>query len=190
MDERRKEVLIKALSSPQPEVRQSAAEALENMEIRERLDELARVLTDENSTLQERLNSLYTLSRLRGEKVLRVICSALSDRSEDVRATALRVLGEIGDRRVLTDIVNMLKDESPVVRRVALDALGAFREPKLIAPLMYALKSKDQGVVERAIELIARIGDSKAEKAMLYFALKGSPTLKALALKALGTMED
>lgn len=186
--EKRKEILLKALQSDDEAIRKASAEAMENLEIRERLPELEKIITGE-APRQDKLRALYSLSRLRGESVMRLAAKALSDSDEDVRATAVRVLAEIGDRRILPELVEMLKDTSDVVKRVTLDALSGFREPKLIGPLLYALKSQDTGVIERAIRLIARLGDKKAEQAMLYFSVKGSPQVKELAIRALGMME-
>ncbi len=186
--DRRREILLKALQSEDDIIKRASAEAIENLEIRERLPELERIITG-NGTRLEKLRALYSLSRLRGEKAMRLAVKALSDEDEDVRATAIRVLAEIGDRRILPELVEMLRDESDVVKRVTLDALFNFREPKLIAPLLYTLKSKDPGVIERAIRLIARIGDKKAEQAMIYFSMKGTTVIRELAIKALGMME-
>ncbi len=187
--ERRREILLRALQSDNDAVRQASAEAMENLEIRERLPELERIITCEGTRI-EKLRALYSLSRLRGQRVMSLAAKALSDDDEDVRATAVRVLGEIGDRRILPELVEMLKDRSDVVKRVTLDALANFREPKLVAPLLYALKSDDPGVIERAIKLIARLGDSKAEQAILYFSVKGTTPARELAIRALGMMEE
>ncbi len=187
--ERRKEILLRALQSGDDGVKQASAEAIENLEMRERLPELERIITGGGGRI-EKLRALYSLSRLRGERVMSLTAKALSDDDEDVRATAIRVLGEIGDRRILPELVEMLKDRSDVIKRVTLDALANFREPKLVAPLLYALKSDDPGVVERAIKLIAQLGDSRAEQAILYFSVKGTGPARELAIRALGVMED
>jgi hypothetical protein len=54
---------------------------------------------------------------------------------------------------------------------------------------MQMLKSKDQGVVERAIEVVGRSGDKRAEQAMLYFSVKGNINMRYRAIRALGVME-
>jgi len=43
--------------------------------------------------------------------------------------------------------------------------------------------------VERAIDALGKIGDKKAEDALIYFAVKGSGKIKANAIKALGELD-
>ena len=86
-------------------------------------------------------------------------------------------------------VVESLKDESPVVVRVAIEALANLWDQRLLGPLMQMLRSKDHGVVERALDVIGRSGDKRAENAMIYFAVKGNRTMRMLAIKALGVME-
>lgn len=184
----RKQVLIKALQDNDDRVRSGAAEALERLDLRERLEAIEGFLVKGQKI--EKLRAIYALSNLRGTHVVDLLVSTLSDEIEDVRAAAYRVLGKIGDQRVLHSIVEGLKDESPIVERVVVDALTNFRDPQLIVPMMHMLKSKDAGVVERAIEFVGNTGDHRAEEAMAYFAVKGNNCMRHNALKALGVMEQ
>jgi HEAT repeat protein len=185
--DKRKEVFIGALRDSDPQVRNIAAAALEKFEIRARLDFLSRKL-DSGDTL-ERIRVVYALASLKGQGIMELLLKASRDASEDVRAASVRVLGSTGEQAAQARIVEALNDRSAVVARVAVESLGYFRDPKLLAPLMQMLKSQDEGVVERAIELIGKIGDRRAEEAMLYFAVKGNPKMRGLALKALGEMD-
>jgi len=69
------------------------------------------------------------------------------------------------------------------------EALSGFKDQRLLGPLVQALKHQDSGVVERALEAVARFGDKRAEEALVYFASKGNPKMKSIALKGLGVMD-
>ena len=184
---KRKEILIAALKDADADVRKAAAEALEKLEARERLDALAKKI--ESGQMIEKVKVIYALSDLRGPRVAAVLSAALKDPSEDVRAAAARALGTMGDTSVLQALVDALKDASPIVVRAVVEALSGFKDQRLLGPLVQALKHQDSGVVERALEAVARFGDKRAEEALVYFASKGNPKMKSIALKGLGVMD-
>lgn len=185
--DKRKEIVLGAAQDKDEEVRKAASEALEKLQVRERLDFLEDKLS--SGEMLERVRAVYALAELRGEKVVSLISKVVKDQAEDVRAAAARALGLVGDSRALPALVELLKDSSPVVVRSALDSISRYNEPKALGPLMQALKNADAGVVEKAIEAVGRIGDKRAEEAMVYFAVKGNNRMRANALRALGLME-
>jgi len=183
----RRDILLGAMKDADSQVRKAAAEALEKLQARERLDALERKI--EMGEMLEKIRIIYALSDLRGPKVAGVLARALKDPVEDVRAAAVRALSGLGDPAVLPQMVESLKDQSPIVARAAVEALSAFKDPRLLGPFMQMLKHKDHGVVERALEAVAAIGDKRAEEAFVYFASKGNPAMKVIALKGLGSMD-
>ncbi len=185
--DKRKEELVRFLRDEDEQIRTMAAEALERLEIRTKMDSFAELIASGGKV--EKLRAVYALGNLRGLKVTTVLLPAVKDSIEDVRAAAVRVLGKFSDSRVLPNLVESLKDESHIVARVAIEALSNYREPQLLGPIMQMLKSKDPGVVERAIDAVSRSGDKRAEQAMLYFAVKGNTNMRYRAIKALGVME-
>ena len=185
--DKRKEILLGAVQDKDEDVRKSAAEALAQLQIRDRLDFLEEKVG--SGEMLEKVRALYALSELKGEKVVALLSIGVKDAAEDVRAAAARGLGLVGDTRALPHLVDLLKDPSPIVVRSALDAIAIYNEPRVLGPLIQALKNADAGVVEKAIEAVGRLGDKRAEEAMIYFAVKGNKHMKALALKALGLME-
>lgn len=184
---KRKEMMIAALKDADPEVRKAAAEALEKLEARERLDAFAKKV--ESGQMLEKVKVIYAISDLRGPGVAAILSAALKDASEDVRAAAARALGAMGDASVLQALVDALKDGSPIVVRSVVDALSGFKDSRLLGPLVQALKHQDSGVVERALDAVANFGDKRAEEALSYFASKGNPKMKCIALRGLGIMD-
>lgn len=186
MDKRR-QTLLNALKDGDDDLRALASEAIEKLETRERLDAMAAKLSD--GEMLEKIRVIYALEDLKGPRVFDLMMNAAKDPSEDVRAAAVRVLGKRGDSNALRVLVEALGDSSPMVARTAVEGVGNYHDPRLLRPLMQMLKHKDTGVVERALEVIACIGDKRAEEAMVYFAAKGNKKMKATALRALGEMD-
>src|SRR3972149_8149353 len=140
---KRKEILIAALKDADADVRKAAAEALEKLEARERLDALAKKI--ESGQMIEKVKVIYALSDLRGPRVAAILSAALKDPSEDVRAAAARALGAMGDATVLQSLVEALKDASPIVVRAVVEAFSNFRDPRLLGPLVQTLQHQDSG---------------------------------------------
>lgn len=184
--EKRKQLLVRLLQDRNNAVRKAAADALEKIHVRERLDILEKKA--EAGEMLDKIRTLYALAELKGERIFEIIGKALKDPSEDVRAAAVRALGSM-DSRALTKLVDALGDESPIVVRCAVDAIARFNDPRTLGPLMKALKNSDSGVVEKAIEAVGRIGDKRCEDAMCYFAEKGNDNMRSLAIKAIGDMD-
>jgi hypothetical protein len=185
--DKRKEVLVNSLQDKDENIRSIAAEALERLEVRDKLDFFTKLLASGGKL--DKLRATYALGNLRGPQVTALLVKVLKDPIEDVRAAAVRVLGKFSDNRVLVHLAESLNDQSPIVVREAIEALSCYRDPQLVGPLMQKLKSKDPGVVERAIDAVSRSGDKRVEQAMLYFSVKGNTNMRYRAIKALGVME-
>ncbi len=185
--DKRKEVLIRALQDKDERIRNLAAEALEKLEIRDRLDFL--INKAETGEMLDKIRALYALSEIKGPRIIECLGKAAKDASEDVRAAAARALGSTGDVNALRHLVGMLKDQRPIVVRAAVEALSNFKDPRILGHLMQALRSPDQGVVEKAIEAVCQYGDKRSEEAMLFFAVKGNSKMRSLAIKALAVMD-
>lgn len=183
----RKQLLIAALQDTDEQVRKLAADALEKIETRDRLYVLEKKI--DRGEMIDKIRAVYALGDLKGAAIIEILKKAAKDPSEDVRSAAVRVMGSTGDIGVLASLVESLKDQSVMVARTAVEAIAKFKDPRLLGPLMLALKHEDTGVVERALDAVGGIGDKRAEEAMLYFAVKGNPRMRGLALKALGTMD-
>ena len=186
--EKRKQLLVRALQDADENIRTLAAESLERLDIRGRVDFFSKIL--DTGDKMAKLRAVYALSNLRGPQIVSILLKAAKDEIEDVRAAAIRVIGNIADKEVLPDLIERLNDPSAIVGRVVIDAISTYREPQTIAPLMQLLKtSKDPGVLERALDAIGRTGDKRAEDAMSYFAVKGNFNMRCISLRSLGYME-
>ncbi|MCE9637907.1 MAG: HEAT repeat domain-containing protein [Planctomycetes bacterium] len=94
---------------------------------------------------------------------------ALRSASEDLRVLAAKELGRLGNRRALAPLVRRaLVDPSSVVREAALDAAKTIGDANLVAPFVKALESDSSDVRQNAARGIARIGDMRGVKFLIW----------------------
>ena len=117
---KRREILLGALKDADSQVKKAAAEALESLQARERVDALEKKI--ETGEMLEKIRVIYALSDLRGPRVAEALAKSLKDPVEDVRAAGVRALGSLGDPSTLPQMVESLKDTSPIVARAAVEA--------------------------------------------------------------------
>lgn len=185
--DKRQDTLIKALRETDEDISKAAAEALEKLRLREKLDFLTKKI--DSGDMLEKIKAVYAVADIKGDKVLELLLRAAKDPSEDVRAAVARVLGTCADQRAMPVLLEMLKDASPMVLRSAVESCVKYNDVRFLGQFMQLLKNQDSGVVERTLEAVARLGDKRAEEAMLYFAVKGNKNMRLIALKALGEMD-
>src|SRR3989338_9217361 len=104
--DKRKEVLVRSLKDTDEAIRKLAAEALEKVETRDRMETIEKFINQGEK--MEKLRAVYALGRLKGQKVIQLLLKAVKDPIEDVRAAAIRVLGKMGDARLISPLVECL----------------------------------------------------------------------------------
>ena len=94
---------------------------------------------------------------------------ALRAKSEPVRLLAAKELGRLADRRALKPLVRRaLLDPSEDVRNASIDAAKAIGDANLIAPMVKALASESSDVRKNAASGIARVGDVRGIKVLIW----------------------
>lgn len=94
---------------------------------------------------------------------------ALRSENEDLRVLAAKELGRLGSRRALSPLVRRaLVDPSSVVREAAVDAAKVIGDANLVAPFVKALESDSSEVRQNAARGIARIGDMRGVKFLIW----------------------
>ena len=94
---------------------------------------------------------------------------ALRAKSDDVRLLAAKELGRLGSRRALPPLVRRaLVDPSKDVREASVDAAKAIGDANLVAPFVKALQSESAEVRQNAALGIARIGDMRGVKFLVW----------------------
>ena len=79
---KRREILLGALKDADSQVKKAAAEALESLQARERVDALEKKI--ETGEMLEKIRVIYALSDLRGPRVAEALAKSLKDPVEDV----------------------------------------------------------------------------------------------------------
>ena len=182
----RRRALLELLRDDHPEVRGRAAEALDRLDVLERLPEAVRSLGGLDREGWVRL--LRSLVEVRDETGLRIALRALEHREAGVRVAALEVIEAFADWRATPRVMERLGDPDPVVRARAAAALGALGDRRASDPLVRLLDDGSPEVVTEAARALGRLGHVPAEPDLLRAAGLGDPEVRAAAAEALGRL--
>ena len=106
----------------------------------------------QNSLLQQHAAEL--LGRLRDNRAVEALLTALDDPISYVRAISAKALGLIGDSRAADSLVRLLSENKAAVRAAAAEALGSINAEEVIAPLINALGNTHVSVREAAAQAL------------------------------------
>lgn len=145
-----------------------------------------------------RLNSVWSLSRMKSEKAIPVIQSALTSEYEDVRQAAAQSLGLLKDSSSINLLLGLLNDSSPSVQREAATSIGQIvlsgnvsesEYAKIIHELLVPLQT---GKVDRFGEhaRIFSVINLADREGTLSFLEHTNPQVRRAALIALDQMEN
>lgn len=187
---------ITRLKSPNPELRQYAADALGKFKDRRATEPLIAALPDADPHV--RMMAAIALAQLKDPRAVEPIIELLKDSNDDARDAAELALEQIGDPRAVEPLINLwrsgarlrvdlavfgppaidpllsaLKDKDPAVRRGAADALISFPQPKVLSALEAALKDPDPGVRQEVLLGLSAHADAHRE-ALVRVALNDS----------------
>ena len=127
-----------------------------------------------------------SLDTVEPEHKLEPMAFALRSRSEAVRALAAEELGKLDNRRALRPLIHRsVFDPSEEVRHASIDAAKAIGDANLIAPLVGALGSEDGEVRMNAARALARVGDPRGVRYLVYrFEARGGGAPRAYSMFA------
>jgi HEAT repeat protein len=154
-----------ALSSPDPETRMTAVEAVADVGSDLGMDAIQFALADEEREIQ--LSAVRALGRLRnkegrpagGDRLLE-----LSRESSDPElvATAARALGATGDSRARASLRPLAHSTSPLIAVAAVETLGRLDDPKRIETLLEVTGHPHAEVVKAVLLALERVNDPRA----------------------------
>ena len=126
------------------------------------MDEIEKLIsTAHGDDLNERLQAVANLGRIRQPRALEALIGLLQDGNNEVSAAAARALGEIGDARAVGPLCSILSDYFN--GRAAADALGMLGAPA-VEQVITVLEEKPD-LYRRpqiAAEVLSQIGDDRA----------------------------
>lgn len=164
-DERTVEALIESLKyeSWQDEftvliaVRENSAEALGIIGDKIAVPALIEALLVDSDE-EVRWKAAAALGRLKDDRGVDALITALNDVSWAVRRNATIALGDIGNEKGYEPLLNSLTDPDWHVRKYAAIALGKIGDERAIKPLVNTLKDTDGDVRRKSIIALGKIG--------------------------------
>jgi len=121
------------------------------------------------SNRRARKFALEALGTVEDAYKLEPFAYALRSKSADVRLLAAQELGRLKDRRALRPLLHRaIYDPVEEVRFAAIDAAKLAGDENLLAPLVRALTSANHQVVANSAGAIARVGDVRGVKYLVY----------------------
>jgi HEAT repeat protein len=166
--------LARHLTSPEPETRWSAAQALAGHTAEPGVvDALVKAAADEDATV--RSVALYTLADSADPKATQALLRAMADPETDVRSSAARAACEHKAEALVEPLIGLLDDSMLAVEACA--ALGALKSDRAVPKLKELQTSDEPGLAAAAIDALHEIGVlseveaalSKLEVAQLSF---------------------
>ncbi|MDI7274909.1 MAG: HEAT repeat domain-containing protein, partial [Anaerolineae bacterium] len=177
--------LVKALKSPNWEVRRNAATALGEIGDRQAVEALIASLQDpEGAVRHHAVVALGKLGDRRALPALRTMLFAvrLANKLDSSVETIIEALGSIGDRSVVQDLVPCLDDGYDRNVRATLKALGSIAAPSAIPPLLRYARTAPGSMRGPLADAFARIGAPAVEPLVASLAEKeGGWAASALA---------
>lgn len=164
-DIRALEPLASALGDKKSKVQKSASEAL--TEIIKKLKDTGNIESlialSEHSERGVRLIAFETMGKIKNERAIQHLISALGENDIEIRETAVEALKKSGNSAV-EHLIAALSDKDPAVRTTSAMILGELKNESAVEPLTAALTDQDQSRIMRyeAAKALGKIGDQSA----------------------------
>jgi HEAT repeat protein len=156
--------LAGAMSSPDPETRLTAVEAVGEVGSELGMDAIEYALADEEREIQ--LRSVRALGRLRtadgrpagGDRLVELIHK---QNDSELAAAAVRALGDANDPRAQESLRPLALASSPVIAVAAVETLGKLDDPRRVDTLLQALDHPHTEVVKAALLALEGVHDPR-----------------------------
>jgi HEAT repeat protein len=179
-------VLLKALESPNGEIRAMAATTLTRLRDPRAIPALVQALASETRVDEDsvdealitafgeqaipelrkavaepkrRMRALGVLARLHDSWAFTRLCDDLHNPQR--RESAILALGTLGDRRAVPALIALMSDPDPWIYDFAVEALGALKDPRALPVLLDTLKADSESLRATACRALGQIGDPR-----------------------------
>ncbi len=150
------------------------------------IDDLLAQLEARNTW--RRAEAAESLGRLRIERAVPALITALDDPDEDVRTVAARGLAAVGDPRAITPLARALADPSRWTLSLVAENLMAMG-PDVVPPLLDMLSHDEHNVRVSVVRILGEIRDPAATPPLVGILLsEDNLNLRAQAAAALGRL--
>jgi putative membrane-bound dehydrogenase-like protein len=158
--------LVSLLADPRPFVRKHAKQLLTKPDFFP-VDDLQQAIASSNNT-QQRIEAVWTLTRIESFKARAAVRTALQDENETVRQAALHSISIHRDREAKNSLIVMLNSGSAHNSRAAAEALGRIGITETIPNLLAATAHANGRTLEHSlIYAVLEIGDADSVRKAL-----------------------
>ncbi|HEV8254708.1 MAG TPA: HEAT repeat domain-containing protein [Vicinamibacteria bacterium] len=133
-----------------------------------------------------RAEAALALGLVREPSAAEALVAALEDEHEEVRAAAVDALGLLGDPRAIPALVLRLSDESRHQRVRIVESLREFGQRA--TPALLAHARSNPAAVREVADLVGLLAGAEAGEDLLQWSAHEDPSVRAAALRALGTI--
>lgn len=180
--------LVRLLSDPHKNVRQTALEGLANLDLPMDVGPLCLLLRDADLTVQSK--AIETLIRINDPAAVHHLLDILQDDSEYVRRAAVEVLNAVGNTSAIKDLLGALRDKDWWVRVRASDALGNIGGPKVVEAILPLIRDEDEFIRRCAVEVLNTTKDERAFEYLLEALHDRDWWVRERAVDALANLGD
>ncbi|MGZ4885891.1 MAG: HEAT repeat domain-containing protein [Halobacteriota archaeon] len=135
--------------------------------------------------------SVPNVDKMRDQKDIEGLISALKDDDSTVRYQAVKALEELRDLRAVGPLTNTLRDETMAVRARAAEALGRLGDGRAVEPLGRALGDASANVRYTAAEALGALGvQTTVEPLITVLRSDADKVVRTQAARSLGALGD
>ncbi|HEY3308820.1 MAG TPA: HEAT repeat domain-containing protein [Desulfuromonadaceae bacterium] len=180
-------VLRPLLKDADPEVRSSAAAAIERLEGASALEEIMYSL--KKGDTGAKIRAIYALGEIGGDKVVAPLVYCAGRPEAGIRAAAIEVLGRITSPAVLPVLIKHLGDSNGAIQARAIAALSNFpSSPELFENLRPFLEKQDGSLEAEAAIALAKLGDLDSLEQIIALLTSPHSSTRQAAAKALSLL--
>jgi len=155
-------------------------------------DHLHKILTTEDSTLDEHQRALFIrlLGKTGDPRRVDMLISILLRNNVSLQVAAAEALGMVGDKRAVPPLMLFVRESEDTfsdnaVREVAVEALGRLGDLVAFDPLISCLSDPNEWVRRAAAEALGRLGDARATEPLAQSLQDYSPMVQDAAFAAI-----
>jgi HEAT repeat protein/class 3 adenylate cyclase len=180
--------LMENLKNPDFYSRTSATELLATFKDQSYESELVSMFNGADQELKK--NIIRILSGTGGEMAKKLIVSALSDESWQVRLSAVKALGKMRAPESVDPLIERLMEDDRQMKRLALDTLGAIGDKRAARPMIGLLKDDDMLIRQKATDYIIEIADSDVVPEIIDLMRDKDVNVRRCAVEVLNNLKD
>ncbi|HET6976579.1 MAG TPA: HEAT repeat domain-containing protein [Pyrinomonadaceae bacterium] len=177
------------LSGPDLDFRIKAARGLVKIGSEAAFELLQKAMDDRDETFRARL--VKVVARVDHPMATEILMKAFNDSDCYVRKSAVEAVPEVDHPAILRALVDCLRDEEINVRESAVIALEKCRDADTVVDILSAaLKDSHWNVRRESVEVIARVGGSRAFELLRQALQDKDPEVRLTALVGLSDRAD